>query len=118
MVGTKLCDACQAFLRGSWDVTKRAKDIFGTFYIFYKHHNTAESFRSAIELECAICLRLQACFERGPIWCANKTEGIAVKPTNFRVTQDGRVQFRFGLDGFYTEYADLVLVPWSGKVKD
>jgi hypothetical protein len=53
------CDPCHAFLKGSW--TRTSNDLVTE----YKHHHNAESFRSALQVKCAICLRLWAAFGRG-----------------------------------------------------
>jgi hypothetical protein len=54
------CDPCHTFLRGSW--TKLSEHHFA---IQYEHHRNAESFQYALEMGCAICLRLWAAFRRG-----------------------------------------------------
>lgn len=53
MPETRLCDACQAFLQG-------ALTEFEDQHDGYWHHKTADSFQSAQEFGCAICIRLRA----------------------------------------------------------
>jgi hypothetical protein len=61
MTAVKFCDPCQALLRG-----ERTEDggEHLEFEIRYVHHDTAESFRLALELPCAICIRLWAAITR------------------------------------------------------
>jgi hypothetical protein len=54
------CDPCRAFLKGSW--IRTSDDGYA---IEYEHHHNAESFQSALEMGCPICLRLWAAFARG-----------------------------------------------------
>jgi hypothetical protein len=49
-----LCDPCHAFLKGQW--------IPGSYLNTYTHHPHGRSFNSALELDCAICVRLYAAF--------------------------------------------------------
>ncbi|KAH7384576.1 heterokaryon incompatibility protein-domain-containing protein [Pyrenochaeta sp. MPI-SDFR-AT-0127] len=52
MSDEQLCTACQTFLRGESLYHKRDK--------FYLHQPSAQSFKEAIDLPCAICVRLWA----------------------------------------------------------
>jgi hypothetical protein len=62
MTTVKFCDPCQAFLRG--ERTEDGDRLDQEFWICYVHHDTAESFRLALELPCAICIRLWAAILR------------------------------------------------------
>lgn len=83
MSADRLCEACQAFLNGS---RKVSKDSYRDDEIMFTHHETAESFGSALELECGICVRLWAAFERTDhSWVAKDIglDPLELRPTSY-----------------------------------
>lgn len=56
MPDEKLCSACQTFLRGESLYDKKKKS--------FTHQPSAYCFKEALELPCAICVRLWAAFNR------------------------------------------------------
>jgi hypothetical protein len=101
-----LCDACKDLLRG-------IRKEHGQNSRSYTHHNTAESFALAIELECPLCIRLKAAF------CGGGTEVLEAAPTSYIFTihhlpplhPPHDMIFRLGQATQIT----LSLLPWTGK---
>jgi hypothetical protein len=89
MTVVKFCDPCQAFLRGERTEDGEQDLPSGIRYV---HHNTAESFRLALELPCAICIRLWAAILR-PYKKTTSENGfqaqiLPASPTTILVTTD------------------------------
>jgi hypothetical protein len=106
MSAESLCDACKDLLRGI-----RKED--GQNRTGFTHHSTAESFALAIELECPLCIRLEAAF------CDGGTEGLEAAPTDyfFALPHSPSVHLHHEII-FWLRKASQIklrLLPWTGK---
>ncbi|KAF2659825.1 HET-domain-containing protein [Lophiostoma macrostomum CBS 122681] len=109
----KVCDACQAFLRGSWTEIDKPPNIARYFPIRYKHHYTAESFQLALDLGCVVCLRLWASFRRGDISFPKRKEQVTYTgPTTFCPTMGDTLFFE---SPDHMHRARIQLIPWAGE---
>jgi hypothetical protein len=117
MSAINFCDACLAFLQGSW---REVKNDESTVKV-YMHHETAESFQLALDLKCVICLRLWAAFRRGdaPFLTDKKVteEVLDMGPTTYDSPASILTLHDTCNVDFYRGHhkARLTLCKWSGK---
>jgi hypothetical protein len=111
----KFCRSCETFRRGT------SKQTSGEDYnrMRYVHHDTSVSFQQAIEMNCAICVRLSAALEHGD--AANLASMPAFKsfvagPTTYEKapigSDDNSAVIHFRCRDLF---ARLVLELWSGQ---
>jgi hypothetical protein len=100
----KFCEPCQAVLRGE---TREIETESSCEYC-YAHHDTAESFQSALEHPCAICVRLWAVIRRR---YHNQKSILPASPTTIITCIYSRPTFYFEYEGKHTNFD---LRPWTG----
>jgi hypothetical protein len=101
----KFCEPCQAFLRGD----RREIEIEGPDEYRFAHHDTAESFQSALKLPCVICVRLWAAIRRSDRY---KKFILPVSPTTISKEPSQSSTACFEHDG---ELLGFNLTPWTSE---